>query len=255
MWGLSAIMALFVCGITMSHYTFHNISEPSQKGSVMTINTLGHAAEAFLFIYLGIGIYSTDQRTFNMKLTMLIIAGGFVARAASVFIPLGIYAAVKKCKISISFKQLVIIWFSGLIRGAIAFALSLKIPSKISEHKNSLVSLTLIIVLMTTIIFGGLMAAFAKLIGLSVESTIESHDIIARSSQIVDRKTALERDDSSWLQKKWRSIDNNYIKRLFGGDLSKTGKKVKHHEHKSKDESKFKPKKSTRESLFQGFEK
>ena len=110
----------------MSHYTFHNISEPSQKGSEMTINTLGHAAEAFLFIYLGIGIYSTDQETFNMKLTMLIIAGGFVARAASVFIPLGIYAAVKKWKLSINIKQLTIIWFSGLIRGAIAFALSLK---------------------------------------------------------------------------------------------------------------------------------
>ena len=25
--GLSAIMSLFVCGVTMSHYTFHNISK------------------------------------------------------------------------------------------------------------------------------------------------------------------------------------------------------------------------------------
>lgn len=251
MWGLSAIMALFVCGITMSHYTFHNISEPSQKGSVMTINTLGHAAEAFLFIYLGIGIYSTDQETFNMKLTMLIIIGGFFARAASVFIPLGIFAAVKKCKISINIKQLLIVWFSGLIRGAIAFALSLKIPLKIAVHKDSLVSLTLIIVLMTTIILGGLMAAFAKLIGLSVESNIESHDYIARSSMIGDRKTALERKDASWLQKKWRSLDNNYIKKLFGGDLGKLKPKT----HPLPNLSKSKPKKSERESLFQGFEK
>lgn len=72
-WGLSAIMTLFVCGVTMSHYTFHNISEPSKKGSVMAINTLGHAAEAFLFIYLGIGIYTTDQETFNLDFTLLII--------------------------------------------------------------------------------------------------------------------------------------------------------------------------------------
>lgn len=72
-WGLSAIMTLFVCGVTMSHYTFHNISEPSKKGSVMAINTLGHAAEAFLFIYLGIGIYTTDQETFDLDFTLLII--------------------------------------------------------------------------------------------------------------------------------------------------------------------------------------
>lgn len=90
--GMSAIMTLFVCGVTMSHYTYHNISEASQKGSIMAINTLGHAAEAFLFIYLGIGIYTTDQETFDLGFTMWIIFAGFIARAASVFIPLGIFA-------------------------------------------------------------------------------------------------------------------------------------------------------------------
>lgn len=129
--GWSAIMTLFVCGVTMSHYTYHNISEEAKKGSVITINTLGHAAEAFLFIYLGIGIYTTDQETFNLKLTLLIVAGGFVGRAAAVFIPLGLFAAFKKCRISINFKQMLIIWFSGLIRGAIAFALALKIDGDI----------------------------------------------------------------------------------------------------------------------------
>mmetsp|Transcript_24259 Transcript_24259/g.26936 ORF Transcript_24259/g.26936 Transcript_24259/m.26936 type:complete len:189 (+) Transcript_24259:514-1080(+) len=104
--GMSAIMTLFVCGVTMSHYTYHNISEASQKGSVMAINTLGHAAEAFLFIYLGIGIYTTDQETFKLDFTLLIILGGFIARAAAVFIPLGIFACIKKFQISINFKQM-----------------------------------------------------------------------------------------------------------------------------------------------------
>jgi len=117
-----------------------------------------------------------------------------------------------------------IIWFSGLIRGAIAFALSLKISGDISSHRDTLISITLIIVLMTTIILGGLMAAFAKLIGLSVESNIESHDFIARQSMLIpnDRKTALERADAGWLQKKWRYIDDNYIKKIFGGKLEKS---------------------------------
>jgi NhaP-type Na+/H+ or K+/H+ antiporter len=237
-WGLSAIMTLFVCGVTMSHYTFHNISSPSQNGSVMAINTFGHMAEAFLFIYLGIGIYTTDQETFNLNFTLLIILGGCIARAAAVFIPLGIFACIKKFKISINFKQMVIIWFSGLIRGAIAFALSLKIDGNIAPHKEALISITLIVVLMTTIILGGLMAAFAKLIGLSVESNTESHDFVARSSMIEgsSRKTALERKDAGWLQKKWRYLDNQYLKKLFGGDLG--GKKhILHKELKEGSES------------------
>lgn len=216
----------------MSHYTFHNISETSQKGSVMAINTLGHAAEAFLFIYLGIGIYTTDQETFRLDFTLYIICGGFIARAAAVFIPLGIFVLIKKCSKKssegmLSVKQMLIIWFSGLIRGAIAFALSLKISSEVSKHKEALISITLIVVLMTTIILGGLMAAFAKLIGLSAEGKVDRASIIQRESMLIpssNQKTALERADAGWLQKRWRLVDDKYIKKIFGGDLHKRSK-------------------------------
>lgn len=125
---------------------------------------------------------------------------------------------------------MLIIWFSGLIRGAIAFALSLKISSEVSPHKEALVSITLIIVLMTTIIMGGLMATFAKLIGLSAEGSApgslpeaKAQSFIERESMLItgDQKTALERTDAGWLQKKWRHIDDKYIKKIFGGDLHK----------------------------------
>lgn len=148
---------------------------------------------------------------------------------------------------------MLIIWFSGLIRGAIAFALALKISPEIAVHKEALVSITLIIVLTTTIILGGLMAAFAKLIGLSVESNTESHDYIARSSFIKpNRKTALERKDATWLQKKWRYFDNVYVKKIFGGDLGKSK-----NQEKKKDESvdlpRFGGDKSRRETQLQKF--
>mmetsp|Transcript_38834 Transcript_38834/g.38389 ORF Transcript_38834/g.38389 Transcript_38834/m.38389 type:complete len:191 (+) Transcript_38834:1143-1715(+) len=131
---------------------------------------------------------------------------------------------------------MMIIWFSGLIRGAIAFALSLKISSEVSPHKEALVSITLIIVLMTTIIMGGLMAAFAKLIGLSAEGSApgslpeaKAQSFIERESMLItgDQKTALERSDAGWLQKKWRHVDDKYIKKIFGGDLHKHKKKEK----------------------------
>lgn len=71
---------------------------------MITVNTLGHSAEAFLFIYLGLGIYTIDQRSFSLGFCMLILVGGLFARAAAVFIPIGIYACIKKCKITINFK-------------------------------------------------------------------------------------------------------------------------------------------------------
>lgn len=62
------------------------------------------------------------------------------------------------------------IWFAGIIRGAIAFALSLTIKSSIAPHRNILISTTLVVVIITTIVLGGLMAAVTKMIGLQKES-------------------------------------------------------------------------------------
>ena len=182
---------------------------------MISINTLGYATEAFLFIYLGLGVFSMDQETFNLTFIILTILGGFVARALAVFIPIGIYAAFKKCKISLNLKQLLIIWFSGLIRGAIAFALSQQIDIAIAPHKKRMVSITLMVVMITTIVLGGLMAAFAKLIGLKVESV--SHH---KATVILSKgQSAAHRKDASGFSKKWRYFDDHYIKKIFGGDM------------------------------------
>ena len=58
---MSGIMSLFVCGVTMSHYSYHNISKESQSGSVLLSNTLAHLAEAFLFTYLGLALFSINE--------------------------------------------------------------------------------------------------------------------------------------------------------------------------------------------------
>jgi NhaP-type Na+/H+ or K+/H+ antiporter len=69
----------------------------------------------------------------------------------------------------ISIKQLLLIWFSGSIRGAIAFALSLQIRPSLSPNSSLIVSSTLVVVLITTLLFGGLMSIFTKFIGLKEE--------------------------------------------------------------------------------------
>lgn len=64
---------------------------------------------------------------------------------------------------------MILIWFSGVIRGAVAFALSLQISKKISPNASLMVSSTLVVVLTTTLLFGGLMSIFTKFIGINRE--------------------------------------------------------------------------------------
>lgn len=57
LFGFSGIMTLFVCGFVMASYAFNNLSQKSKIGSVLAIETIGYAAEAFVFTYLGLCIY------------------------------------------------------------------------------------------------------------------------------------------------------------------------------------------------------
>ena len=54
-------------------------------------------------------------------------------------------------------------WFSGMIRGAIAFALCLQIESK---DKKYIITISLTIVMITTILGSSLLKKFKRYIGL-----------------------------------------------------------------------------------------
>lgn len=94
--GLSGIMTLFFCGVVMSHYSYHNVSKDSQLGSVISITTFGFAAEAFLFTYLGMSIFSTESSSFSLSFTFLIIIAAVISRFASIFLSIAIYALFKR---------------------------------------------------------------------------------------------------------------------------------------------------------------
>lgn len=122
-----------------------------------------------------------------------------------------------------------LIWFSGLIRGAIAFALSLEINKEIAPHRDQMVSTTLMMVLMTTVVLGGVMSAFAKLIGLDAESAEEEDEVEgSKAERLTD--IVFKEKKKSWLQKKFHWLDDHVLKPCFGGNLSK----VKIHEEEEK---------------------
>jgi NhaP-type Na+/H+ or K+/H+ antiporter len=103
------------------------------------------------------------------------------ARAIGVFLPSLFVGLCRYFDMRIKIKQLLLIWFSGSIRGkyiiifkiiigAIAFALSLQIKPSLAPNHSLLVSSTLVVVLITTLLFGGLMSIFTKVIGLKEET-------------------------------------------------------------------------------------
>lgn len=121
----SGIITLFCCGFTMAHYAFYNVSEECQTGSVLTMETSSSIAESFLYAYLGLSAISIDVRYVNPMLIACVLITTIVARLLSVFIPLGIMYIFKRGKLSIKLNEAVLIAIGGIIRGAIAFGLSL----------------------------------------------------------------------------------------------------------------------------------
>lgn len=130
---------------------------------------MGTIAEASTYSYIAIALYSTIPHWWSFEFviyeTILIIMG----RVAAIFGTFYAFSTCFKYK-TISAKELLFISWGGMIRGAIAFALVLKIPlvgthscTTAEEYcfsaKNYelMVSTTIIIVYITTLIFGTFM--------------------------------------------------------------------------------------------------
>ncbi|KAK4759161.1 hypothetical protein SAY87_022292 [Trapa incisa] len=63
---LSAILTLFFCGIVMSHYTWHNVTESLRVTTKHTFATLSFVAEIFIFPYVGMDALDIERWRFLM---------------------------------------------------------------------------------------------------------------------------------------------------------------------------------------------
>lgn len=125
----SGIISLLVCGITQAHYTFYNLSSLGQHASYIVFQFISFVMEAFVFIYLGFSFFSFSGHRWCPKLIMAEIGVIMVGRFIAV---VGLLLFLKICKYDskLSLKQQIFVWFAGMIRGAIAFGLVLKINPK-----------------------------------------------------------------------------------------------------------------------------
>uniref|UniRef100_M8AXN2 Sodium/hydrogen exchanger 4 n=1 Tax=Aegilops tauschii TaxID=37682 RepID=M8AXN2_AEGTA len=130
---LSGILTVFFCGIVMSHYAWHNVTESSRITTRHIFATLSFIAETFIFLYVGMDAldmdkWKTTQASFKTSIGIfgVIISLILLGRAAFVF-PLSIlsnFMSGNSEKAPITFKHQVVIWWAGLMRGAVSIALA-----------------------------------------------------------------------------------------------------------------------------------
>jgi hypothetical protein len=198
-------VALFFFGIMLRHYNSYNLSEASKTSSKVTFRTLAMLSESCVFIYLGVvtapfyqavinnsrvfgefanvAVQALSIGRFHWNLRLIGFACGLcvLGRAAHIFPCTAVLNMTRHKKLDTNMSLMM--WISGL-RGAIAFALSLRIPCD-SPHANRgdeecrnsdlLITTTISIVMLTTMGVGTCMETVAtalKVVYVPGDSTL-----------------------------------------------------------------------------------
>ncbi|KAJ4841181.1 Sodium/hydrogen exchanger 4 [Turnera subulata] len=187
---LSGILTVFFCGILMSHYAWHNVTESSR------ITTRQVLLETFIFLYVGMDALDIEK----WKVTK------------------------------------VIIWWAGLMRGAVSIALAFKqfTFSGVTwfPPNATMITSTIIVVLFTTLVFGFLTKPLVNHLvphhGNHPEPKSPKDDMtLPLLSFEESAATNIERAKdslSSFIERPvytihhyWKRFDDAYMRPVFGG--------------------------------------
>jgi sodium/hydrogen exchanger-like protein 6/7/sodium/hydrogen exchanger 8 len=127
--------------------------------STTTFDFMAYIAEGFVFAYLGLTFYSYREQPWSWGLIGIMLCAILLGRGCGVFALMGtlkLFGYEKNDENRLTWSELLFIWFAGLIRGAIAFGLVLRIDNNDALFPNRMVVTTtcLTLVLFTTIFFG-----------------------------------------------------------------------------------------------------
>jgi len=90
---LSGVMALFFCGVILSHYNSYNLSRQSQIASDHIFKSLGVMAEYLVFLYMGMGFFTGRFRRWDAGFIFLATLFCLIARFFNIF-PLSFLANI-----------------------------------------------------------------------------------------------------------------------------------------------------------------
>ncbi|KAG5541337.1 hypothetical protein RHGRI_021238 [Rhododendron griersonianum] len=234
---LSGILTVFFCGIVMSHYTWHNVTESSRVTTKHGFATISFICETFIFLYVGMDALDVDKWTASeaSPLTSVAVSSTLfglvlVGRAAFVYPLVNIFNCfAKKDSDKIIFKQQFIMWWAGLMRGAVTIALSYNQFSDDSSSESALmITSTIIVVLFSTVVM--LLRNAKPTVSDATDSPsledlrllfLENGDPVDEgSNQPVRKRSSLRllmANPTSTAHYFWRKFDDRFMRPVFGG--------------------------------------
>nr|ADB27460.1 Na+/H+ antiporter NHX1 [Medicago sativa subsp. falcata] len=249
---LSGILTVFFCGIVMSHYTWHNVTQSSRITTKHSFATLSFVAEIFIFLYVGMDALDIEKWKFvsdspgtSIAASSVLLGLILLGRAAFVF-PLSFLSNLTKKSQhqKISFRQQVIIWWAGLMRGAVSMALAYN-QFTVSGHTQLrsnaiMITSTITVVLFSTVVFGLLTKPLIRLLlphpkitssMTTTESTTPKSFIVPLLGDSRDSEADLEGHEihrpnslrallstpTHTVHRLWRKFDDSFMRPVFGG--------------------------------------
>jgi NhaP-type Na+/H+ or K+/H+ antiporter len=245
--GLSGIISTFTCGLVMSHYTYHNVSDPAKYSTAHTFGSVGYMAE--MLVYLSLGLYliqSLNISSLSWALPSIMMGSILIVRLITVVL----FATVVNwfhSNSQISWRSQVVIVWGGLIRGVITFALCLELEGKrqhktgnpmsnttvadaitpspiyMSSSTTSIKNTALVIVAFSNVILSPLTQLLLK--GLNIPETPPSQNMAFRAT--------------GYIGKAWKRLETSFMKPAFGGtrDSPSTSAHSEQHQEQRVDQS------------------
>jgi NhaP-type Na+/H+ or K+/H+ antiporter len=179
---LSGIITLLTTGVLMAHYAWYNLSPQSKQTTSLAFGAIGFAAEAFVFAYLGLSFFSYTQYEWSWQFFIaeffVIVIGRFVGIVGLLYVVSFIF----NHKRELSFNEVIFLYCGGMIRGAIAFGLVLRLDHSL-PNREVLITTSLCLVITTTLLFGTLMPILGKVLLGTSSGDAHNHGQIKEDKQ------------------------------------------------------------------------
>ncbi|GAU46236.1 hypothetical protein TSUD_34210 [Trifolium subterraneum] len=234
---LSGILTIFFCGIVMSHYTWHNVTESSRTTTKHSFATISFIAETFIFLYVGMDAFDIDKWKrskasigTSVAVSSTLIALVLIGRAAFVF-PIANLANCTKTRDSTKIE------FRSQAFDQRCFQMQFSKSEIASAEDSLMITSTIILVLFSTVVFGSITKPLIKAVKLrnskpSISDSTDIHEdlrllflenncsINQSNNQTYHRQSSLSllmRYPTTTVHYFWRKFDDKFMRRIFGG--------------------------------------
>lgn len=167
---LSGIVSLLFCAATMRQYAYKSLSIKSKRATRYLFHLLSGLAENFVFIYLGISLFTSSDMKFRPVFIIFVMIATCISRYSAIFPLSRILNAIFKYRHPsapssaqpVTHEEQTMLFWAGL-RGAVAVALA----GEVSGDNGPLLRTTVLcVVVLSVTVFGGTTSLVVQQLGI-----------------------------------------------------------------------------------------